>query len=87
MALELVPDVRVNCVCPGYVDTDMVRRDFIEKGDDPSAIEQEVMDYAPMKRIATREEIAHAIVYLASHEAQFATGTALQIDGASTAGC
>ena len=30
LALELAPDVRVNCVCPGYVDTDMVRRDVIE---------------------------------------------------------
>jgi NAD(P)-dependent dehydrogenase (short-subunit alcohol dehydrogenase family) len=37
MALELAPDVRVNCVCPGYVDTDMVRRDLIEKAADPAA--------------------------------------------------
>lgn len=86
MALELAPDVRVNCVCPGYVDTDMVRRDYIEKGDDPAALEQEVMDYAPLQRIATRDEIAQAILYLASHEARFATGTTLQIDGGSTAG-
>jgi NAD(P)-dependent dehydrogenase (short-subunit alcohol dehydrogenase family) len=86
MALELAPDVRVNCVCPGYVDTDMVRRDVIEKGDDPSALERELMDYAPLKRIATREEIAHSILYLASQEARFATGAALQIDGGSTAG-
>jgi NAD(P)-dependent dehydrogenase (short-subunit alcohol dehydrogenase family) len=86
MALELAPDVRVNCVCPGYVDTDMVRRDYIEKGDDPAVREQEVMDYAPLQRIATRDEIAHAILYLASHEARFATGTTLQIDGGSTAG-
>ncbi len=86
MALELAPDVRVNCVCPGYVDTDMVRRDYIEKGDDPSVLEQEVMDYAPLKRMATPDEIAQAILYLASHEARFATGTTLQIDGGSTAG-
>lgn len=31
MALEVAPDVRVNCVCPGYVDTDMIRRDHIER--------------------------------------------------------
>ncbi|MDH3467781.1 MAG: SDR family oxidoreductase [Gammaproteobacteria bacterium] len=86
MALELAPDVRVNCVCPGYVDTDMVRRDWIEQGDDPAELEQTVVDYAPMKRMATRKEIAHAILYLASHDARFATGTTLQIDGGSTAG-
>ena len=38
---------RVNCVCPGYVDTDMVRRDGIEKSHDPVAAEQKVVDYAP----------------------------------------
>ena len=86
MALELAPDVRVNCVCPGYVDTDMVRRDMIEKDDDPAALEQWLVDYAPMKRIATPGEIAQAILYLASPEARFATGTALQIDGGTTAG-
>jgi len=86
MALELAPDVRVNCVCPGYVDTDMVRRDMIEKDDDPAALEQWLIDYAPMKRISTPPEIAGAILYLASPEARFATGTALQIDGGTTAG-
>lgn len=86
MALELAPAVRVNCVCPGYVDTDMVRRDFIEKAEDPSAEEQEIIDYAPLKRMATPEEIAYAIVYLASDMARNITGAALQIDGGSTAG-
>ncbi len=86
MALELAPDVRVNCVCPGYVDTDMVRRDGIEQADDPAAAEQAVINYAPLKRIATPAEIATAIVYLASDDARFITGAALQIDGGSTAG-
>ena len=39
MALELAPSIRVNCVCPGYVDTDMVRRDGIDQADDPQAAE------------------------------------------------
>ncbi len=86
MALELAPDVRVNCVCPGYVDTDMVRRDGIEQADDPAAAEQAVINYAPLKRIATPGEIATAIVYLASDDARFVTGAAFQIDGGSTAG-
>jgi len=86
MALEVAPDVRVNVVCPGYVDTDMIRRDHIDKKDDPAAAEQRMIDYAPLKRIATPAEIGHAVLYLASAEARFVTGTALPIDGGSTAG-
>ncbi|HKJ62487.1 MAG TPA: SDR family oxidoreductase [Hyphomicrobiales bacterium] len=86
MALELAPIIRVNCVCPGYVDTDMVRRDGIEQADDPVAAEQALINYAPLKRIATPSEIASAILYLASDEARFVTGAAVQIDGGSTAG-
>ncbi len=86
MALEVAPEVRVNCVCPGYVDTDMIRRDSIDKKDDPAAAEQRMIDYAPMKRIAMPAEISQAVLYLASCEARFITGAALAIDGGSTAG-
>lgn len=86
MAIEVAPDVRVNCVCPGYVDTDMIRRDHIERKDDPAAAEQRMIDYAPLKRITTPEEIAHSVLYLASFEARFVTGAALAIDGGTTAG-
>ncbi len=86
MALEVAPNVRVNCVCPGYVDTDMIRRDHIDKKDDPAAAEQRMIDYAPMKRIATPAEISQGVLYLASFEARFVTGASLPIDGGSTAG-
>ncbi len=86
MALEVAPDVRVNCVCPGYVDTDMIRRDHIDKKDDPAAAEQRMIDYAPMKRITTPAEISQGVLYLASFEARFVTGVALPIDGGTTAG-
>lgn len=86
LALELAPEVRVNCVCPGYVDTDMVRRDVIEAADDPAKVEETVMNYAPLKRIARPEEVAKAIAYLASDDAGFVTGAALAIDGGNTAG-
>ena len=85
MALEIAPDVRVNCVCPGYVETDMIR-DSIKKRSDPAAARQKMIDYAPLKRIASTEEIAHAVLYLASFEARFITGISLAIDGGSTAG-
>jgi len=86
MALELAPGIRVNCVCPGFVDTDMVRRDGIEQAADPTAAERAYIDFAPLKRIATPAEIATAILYLASADARFVTGAAFQIDGGSTAG-
>jgi len=85
MALEIAPDVRVNCVCPGYVDTDMVRESSSKKAD-PAAAWQKMVDYAPLKRIGSPEEIAHAVLYLASYQARFITGTALAIDGGTTAG-
>lgn len=86
LALELAPEVRVNCVCPGYVDTDMVRRDVLEQADDPARAEREVNAYAPLGRMAGPGEIAGAILYLASDAAAYITGSALQIDGGSTAG-
>lgn len=85
MAMELIRQVRVNCVCPGWVDTDMAQ-EYIEAADDPLAARRELEAFAPMKRMATAEEIAKAIVYLASSDAGFITGVALPIDGGETAG-
>jgi NAD(P)-dependent dehydrogenase (short-subunit alcohol dehydrogenase family) len=85
MALEVAPHVRVNCVCPGYVETDMIRKSNNRKSD-PAAARQKMVDYAPLKRIGSPEEIAHAVLYLASSQARFITGTALAIDGGTTAG-
>jgi NAD(P)-dependent dehydrogenase (short-subunit alcohol dehydrogenase family) len=85
MALEIAPDVRVNCVCPGNVDTDMIRIS-VKKKPDPEAYWQKMIDYAPLKRIASTDEIAHAVMYLASDNARFITGTSLAIDGGTTAG-
>ncbi len=87
LAIELAPELRVNCVCPGWVDTDMLRRDYVDLADDPAAAEREAIEEAPLKRVATPEEIAKAIAYLASHDARFMTGVALPIDGGTSAGC
>lgn len=84
LALELAPTIRVNCVCPGFVDTDMVRRDHIDLAQDPAASEQELVDFAPLQRIATPSEISQSVLYLAG--ANNVTGAALQIDGGTTAG-
>jgi len=84
MAIEIAP-VRVNCVCPGYVDTDMIRNS-INKAKDPAALEKKWADYAPLKRLGAPAEIAQAVLYLASSDASFVTGAALAIDGGTTAG-
>lgn len=85
LALELAPDIRVNCVCPGYVDTDMVRQG-IEASADPVAARLALAASSPLNRIATPHEIAASTLYLASDAARFVTGAALQIDGGTTAG-
>ncbi len=82
MALELAPEVRVNCVCPGWVDTDMVAEHAAATGTSQDALDSS----APMARIATAEEVAQSILYLASADAGFITGAALPIDGGGTAG-
>ncbi len=85
LSAELAPDMRINCVCPGYIDTDMVRRDWIDKTDDPAATLRDRVDaYAPMNRIGKSDEVAAAILYLASNHAGFVTGTSLTIDGGCT---
>jgi NAD(P)-dependent dehydrogenase (short-subunit alcohol dehydrogenase family) len=85
LALELAPEVRINCVCPGWVDTDMARRDYINSSDDPAAALASVEADSPMARMAKPEEVAASILYLASDVAGFVTGVALAIDGGSTA--
>ncbi len=85
LALELAPDVRINCVCPGAVDTDMIAEDAA-RSDDPQGYLQELDAYYPLGRMARPREIAEAIAYLASPAAAFITGAALSIDGGSTAG-
>ncbi len=85
MAIELAPAVRVNCVCPGVIDTDMARLGFSEDGT-PRADLDDQAEFHPMKRVGTAEEVAKAILYLASPDAGFITGAALPIDGGVTAG-
>jgi NAD(P)-dependent dehydrogenase (short-subunit alcohol dehydrogenase family) len=86
MALELAPHVRVNSVCPGYVDTDMVRRDYIDKAEDPAQFEGELLQGTPMGRLAKPSEIAAAVCYLSGPDSGFITGSCLSIDGGTSAG-
>jgi meso-butanediol dehydrogenase / (S,S)-butanediol dehydrogenase / diacetyl reductase len=82
LAVDHVADgVRVNAVCPGTVDSPWVRRLVEEVGESLDALRAR----QPMGRLGTPEEIAEAVLYLASDHAAFVTGTAFAIDGGLTA--
>jgi NAD(P)-dependent dehydrogenase (short-subunit alcohol dehydrogenase family) len=85
MAVELASRVRVNCVCPGNVETDMLR-EAAEASDDPEGYLERARDRAHTKRMITPQEVAAAILYLASSEAASTTGVALPVDGGGVAG-
>ncbi|MDX6592587.1 MAG: 2-keto-3-deoxy-L-fuconate dehydrogenase [Gaiellales bacterium] len=83
LAVDHVGDgVRVNCICPGTVDSPWVRRLVEDVGE---SIDQ-LTARQPMGRLGTPEEIAGSIAYLASDDAAFMTGSALVIDGGLSAG-
>jgi NAD(P)-dependent dehydrogenase (short-subunit alcohol dehydrogenase family) len=76
--------VRVNCVCPGTVDTPVLRR-AMEMSPDPQAFLDMLVAGHPIGRIGRAEEIAAAVAFLASDEASFITGAILSVDGGYTA--
>lgn len=85
MAIDYAGDnIRVNAVCPGTVDTPLVRRSAEESGD-PEGFMAGLMAGHPVGRIASAEEIAQFYLFLASDHARFFTGAVLMIDGGFTA--
>jgi 2-keto-3-deoxy-L-fuconate dehydrogenase len=84
MAADHVADgVRVNCVCPGTVDTAWVGR-LLEAADDPTAERAALEARQAIGRLVTPDEVARAIVYLASPLSGSTTGSALDVDGGVT---
>jgi NAD(P)-dependent dehydrogenase (short-subunit alcohol dehydrogenase family) len=86
MAIDHGPDgIRVNCVCPGDTETPMLTDDAAKRG-------MEWKDYVaagsdrPLRRIGTAEEIARAVLFLASDDSSYVTGEALVVDGGGVAG-
>ncbi|MGE3829433.1 MAG: SDR family oxidoreductase, partial [Parvibaculaceae bacterium] len=77
IAVELAPDVRALAVCPGPIDTDMMRQNA-----EPGQWEA----FPPLKRVAKASEVAEAILFAASPRAAFQTGSVITIDGGTTAG-
>ncbi len=85
MAIEYAADqIRVNAVCPGTVDTPLLRR-ASARLDDPAAFLKSLSDAHPIGRIAASDEIAQFFLFLATDHARFFTGAILMIDGGFTA--
>jgi len=75
--------IRANCVCPSYVQTEMIERYYDSQ---PPGLREQAARMHPLGRIAQPEEIAAAIVWLASSDASFASGHAMMLDGGLLAG-
>ncbi len=86
MALDYArANIRVNCICPGSVETDMIHAAWQLYGDVDEAARVWAAKH-PMNRIASPDEIARLVLFLASDDSSFITGAAVPIDGGITAG-
>jgi NAD(P)-dependent dehydrogenase (short-subunit alcohol dehydrogenase family) len=83
-AVDLSPDIRVNCYCPGTVDTPMRQR-FIDVAEDKDAVERFMSASHLIPRPGKPEEVAKLVCFLASDDASFITGGVYLIDGGSLA--
>ena len=81
LAMELTADkIRVNCVCPGSIKTQIIE-DILDEAPDRQAAEEAMIARHPAGYIASPDEVASVIAFLASEDASFMTGTAVPVDG------
>ena len=86
MALDFAPDgIRVNAICPGWIQTPLVE-DWFGQQKDPAASRAYIYGAHPLGRIGTAEECGRAALYLASDDAAFVTGIVLPVEGGITLG-
>ncbi len=80
IAVDYAPNIRSVAVCPGTVDTPMLRNS-IQESPNPDEVLEECNEMHLVKRICSSEEVGELITYLASDKAGFITGQAIRIDG------
>lgn len=74
LALELAPDIRVNAVSPGIIETPMVAQLFAQKG-------EQLLAGTPLKRLGSAREVASVVKFLCSADASFVTGEVIHVNG------
>ncbi|MEI7824442.1 MAG: SDR family oxidoreductase [Chlorobiaceae bacterium] len=84
MARDHGPAIRVNCVCPGAVQTDMFE-EYLNRCDDREQERERIRRSLPLQRLGKPEDIAEAVFFLSSDSASWITGQVLVIDGGDSA--
>jgi len=77
-------NIRVNCICPGDIDTPMLRSECEQLGEEPATFLREAAN-RPIARVGTPEDVANAVLFLASGMATWITGTHVVVDGGGLA--
>ena len=86
MALDHAREnIRVNAVCPGEIHTQMVDNWLASEGGDPDENLAKLASGIPMQRVAQPEEVAKCVLFLASDESSYVTGSGLSVDGGNNA--
>ena len=80
IAIDFAPNIRCVAVCPGTIDTPMVRKSF-SLSPDPEAVLQECIDMHPIGRIGTPEDVAEVVKFMCDDKAGFITGQYIRVDG------
>ncbi len=78
--------IRVNCICPGDVETPLVQ-EYFNKDPDPARLRNEIYSKYALRRIASPNEVAKVAAFLASSQSSFMTGSAVVMDGGLTIKC
>ena len=85
MAIDHGKDnIRVNCVCPGDIDTPMLRSECEQLGEDPGEFMEDAAD-RPLARVGTPTDVANAVLFFATDMSAWVTGAFLTVDGGGTA--
>ncbi len=85
VALEVAPTVRINCICPGIVNTEMMKREYAWEeaitGEPKASIQKRWMSGIPMGRFQEPEHVARVVLFMASDDASEMTGQAINVTG------